>query len=128
MGLSISGAAAMGRGAGGQEASSVTIFNDHAAQEEVKGAPVQWVTIPPVVANVGATVANKHAPDPAAAMLFIDFLLGQDGQAVLKEYHYATPATGVSFSYWVPEGGLTATQYEAAFDRWKALFKKTFGR
>ena len=125
---SISGAAEMGLVAGGQEASSVTIFNDHEAQEEAKGAPVRWVPVPPVVANVGALVANKHAPAPAAAMLFIDFLLGADGQAMLTEYKYATPATRVSFSYWVPEAGLTATQYQAAFDRWKALFKKTFGR
>ncbi len=124
----ISGAAEMGLVAGGQEASSVTIFNDHEAQEEAKGAPVRWVPIPLVVANVGAAVANKHAPDPAAAMLFIDFLLGQDGQAVLKEYKYATPATRVPFSYWVPEVELTATQYQAAYDRWKALFKQTFGR
>ncbi len=125
---SISGAAEMGLVAGGREASSVTIFNDHEAQEEAKGAPVRWVPITPVVANVGAAVASKHAPAPAAAMLFIDFLLGQDGQAVLKEHKYATPATTVPFSYWVPEVGLTAPQYQAAFDRWKALFNKTFSR
>ncbi len=125
---SISGAAEMGLVAAGQEASSVTIFNDHAAQEEAKGAPVRWVPIPPVVANVGAAVANRHAPHPASAMLFIDFLLGPDGQAVLKEYKYATPTTRVAFSYWVPEVELTATSFEAAYDRWKALFKKTFGR
>jgi iron(III) transport system substrate-binding protein len=125
---SISGAAEMGLVAGGQEASSVTIFNDHEAQEEAKGAPVRWVPIPPVVANVGALVANKHAPAPAAAMLFIDFLLGPDGQAMLKEYKYATPGAHVAFAYWVPEAGLSATQYQAAFDRWKALFKRTFGR
>lgn len=124
----ISGAAEMGLVAGGQEASSVTIFNDHEGQEEAKGAPVRWVPIPPVVANVGAAVANQHAPAPAAAMLFIDFLLGPDGQMIFKEYKYATPATPVSFSYWVPEVGLTAAQYQAAFDRWKALFKRTFGR
>jgi len=124
---SISGAAEMGLIAGGQEASSVTIFNDHAAQEEAKGAPVHWVPLPPVVANVGASMANKHAPHPAAAMLFIDFLLGQDGQAILKDFKYATPATHVSFSYWVPEAGLTAIEYQAAFDRWKALFQKIFG-
>jgi iron(III) transport system substrate-binding protein len=125
---SISGAAEMGLVAGGQEASSVTIFNDHEAQEEAKGAPVRWVAIPPVVANVGAAVANKHAPAPATAMLFIDFLLGQDGQAVLRDHKYATPATQAAFPYWVPEVGLTATQYQAAFDRWKRLFKKVFGR
>jgi len=123
----ISGAAEMGLVAGGQEASSVTIFNDHEAQEEAKGAPVKWVPIPPVIANVGSVVASKHAPNPAATMLFIDFLLGQDGQALLKDYHYATPATRVSFSYWVPESGLTATEYQAAFARWKTLFNKIFG-
>lgn len=124
---SISGAAEMGLVAAGEVASSVTIFDDHTAQEAAKGAPVRWVPIPPVVANVGTVMANVRAPNPAAAMLFIDFLLGPGGQGVLKEYKYATPDTRAAFPYWVPEAGLTAAQYQAAFERWKALFKKTFG-
>jgi len=46
----------------------------------------------------------------------------------IRDSKYAMPGAHVSFAYWVPESGLTATQYEAAFDRWKALFKRTFGR
>ncbi|MCL6563392.1 MAG: extracellular solute-binding protein [Firmicutes bacterium] len=125
---SISGAAEMDLIAAGQLPSSVTIFNDHEAQQAKKGAPVGWIPLEPVVANVGLVMLDNKAPDPAAAQLFLQFLLGPKGQALLSQYHYVTPGEKVSFQYWVPERGITASQYQKDYAQWKQLFQSTFGQ
>jgi iron(III) transport system substrate-binding protein len=52
------------------------------AQLKAHGAPVDWFTIPPVVARFEGVGVARHAPHPNAAMLYLDFML-TDGQAIL---------------------------------------------
>lgn len=54
------------------------------AQLKAHGAPVDWFTIPPVVARFEGVGVARHAPHPYAAMLYFDFML-TDGQAILAK-------------------------------------------
>jgi iron(III) transport system substrate-binding protein len=49
-----------------------------------KGAPVDWIALPPTVALFQTVSLLKTAPHPHAAMLFYDFLI-TEGQALLME-------------------------------------------
>jgi iron(III) transport system substrate-binding protein len=52
-------------------------------QLKEKGAPVDWASTSPDFSTVGAYAMSKSAPHPAAARLFIDFVLSEQGQKVL---------------------------------------------
>ena len=48
------------------------------------GAPVDWVYLNPVFANIHPTGIAAKAPHPNAARLFIDFVLSKRGQEVIR--------------------------------------------
>ena len=81
----ISGAALAELVASGEVPLSPTIFNSNIAVAKQKGAPVEWRPIDPVVATTGTSGMVIKAPNPHAALFFLDFLHSKDGQeAVLK--------------------------------------------
>jgi iron(III) transport system substrate-binding protein len=59
----------------------------HAAEmEDAKrsGAPVDWVkTLDPVITSPSQVAISARAPHPAAARLFVDFILSPEGQAII---------------------------------------------
>ena len=61
---------------------AITTYLYKMAQLKVGGAPVDWFTIPPVVARFEGVGVARHAPHPYAAMLYLDFML-TDAQAIL---------------------------------------------
>src|SRR5690349_20355000 len=53
-------------------------------KEKQDGAPVEWVkTLDPIVTSPSQVAISAKAPHPAAARLFVDFLLSRDGQRVI---------------------------------------------
>ncbi|MCW2859936.1 MAG: putative binding protein component of iron transporter precursor [Actinoallomurus sp.] len=124
----LSGSAMMGLVASGQYAASPSVFHNHEQQEAGKGAPVEWMPLEPVVANVGQLGIFKNAKHPAAAMLFTDWLLGTDGQKVLEKQQYTPPSVKQPFQAWVPsEGAKSAQAFNQDLKGWAALQKKYFG-
>ncbi len=61
----------------------------HAAeveQERRNGAPVDWVRgLDPIVTSASQIAISSRAPHPAAARLFVDFVLSREGQAAIRE-------------------------------------------
>ena len=81
----ISGAALAQLVASGEVPLSPTIFNSNIAVAKEKGAPVEWRPIDPVIATTGTSGMIAKAPNPHAALLFLDYLHSKEGQqAVLK--------------------------------------------
>jgi len=81
----ISGVALAQLVASGEVPLSPTIFNSNIAVAKQKGAPVEWRPIDPVIATTGTSGMVVRAPNPHAALLFLDFLHSKEGQqAVLK--------------------------------------------
>jgi iron(III) transport system substrate-binding protein len=121
----ISGKAVFDLVAKGELPASPTIFLDHVEQGKAAGQPAEWVPLDPVVGNAGQVSFDAKAPHPNAAMLYIDYLLG-DGQEVLKQEHYLPATEKVPFSPWLPEQWLTADQAEKQDKTWSDLFKTDF--
>ncbi len=49
------------------------------------GAPVDWVYLNPVYANIHPTGISSKAPHPNAARLFMDFALSKRGQEIIRD-------------------------------------------
>jgi ABC-type Fe3+ transport system substrate-binding protein len=124
----VSGSALMGLVASGQYGGSPSVFHNHQQQNARKGAPVAWVPLDPVVANVGQLGILKDAAHPAAAMLFVDFMTSAAGQKVLESQLYTPPEVKQPFDAWVPsQGAKDAEAYNDELKKWSALQKKYFG-
>ncbi|HET9578866.1 MAG TPA: extracellular solute-binding protein [Usitatibacter sp.] len=71
--------------ASGEVPLALTVYNFTAEQTRRKGAPFDWFVIPPAVARANGLALAKHAQHPHAALLYYDFVLGEDGQRMLLE-------------------------------------------
>jgi len=121
----VSGKAVFDLIAKGELPASSTIFLDHVEQGKAAGQPVDWVPLDPVVGNAGQVSFDARAPHPNAALLYIDWLLGE-GQQVLKQEHYYPATEKVNFDFWIPESGRTAAQAAQDAKDWADLFKADF--
>jgi iron(III) transport system substrate-binding protein len=125
----VSGKALLDLIAKGEVPASTTIFRDHVEQAVAdKKAPVKWIPLDPVVVNVGQAGFAAKATHPAAGLLFLDFLLGTEGQRILRANGYTTADQKVAFPIWIPEAGKTADQVDKDAQRWDQLFTATFRR
>ena len=122
----ISGTALLDLVAKGEVAASPTIFRAEVEIAKEKGAPVEWVPLVPVTANAGALAVTARAPHPNAAALFAEFLLGEEGQGVLKQNHFGLAGTDPGFPRWYPDQGMTADQYEQSYETWKKRMTESF--
>jgi iron(III) transport system substrate-binding protein len=122
----ISGKALMDLVAKGEVPASPTVYKAELEQlVKDQGAPVKWVGLDPVVGNEGQAVLPAKAPHPHAALLFIDYLLG-DGQQIMQDNYYNTATQPVPFQIWLPDQGKTAAQMEASDKLWTDVFKASF--
>ncbi len=62
----------------------LTIYNSNAETLKRKGAPIDWRPVEPVVARPQGIAVAKNAPHPHAALLFADFVLSPEGQALFE--------------------------------------------
>lgn len=72
----------------GQYEIGVMTYNHHAEISKAKGAPIAWVKMEPLVANLGAIAIVKNAPHPNAAKLFLEYLFSEDGAKIIREANY----------------------------------------
>src|SRR5713226_355775 len=88
----------------------------------MRGAPVAWLPAELVPTNAGSVAVFVHTPHPHAALLFIDFLIGPDGQKVFGEkFGYGNPGKEYGFKKWYPEQGLTTYDYAETVERWSKV-------
>jgi len=80
--------------ASGEIPLSLDVYSYKAAQLKRRGAPVDWIVIPPAIAQFTAIGLLKHAPHPHAGMLFYDFMLNE-GQKILFKRNYVPTSTKI---------------------------------
>jgi ABC-type Fe3+ transport system substrate-binding protein len=73
---------------GGQFPIALVAFNHHVALSVGKGAPVTFIKMVPLLGISHVVNLVRKAPHPNAGKLLIDFILSEDGQAVLREAGY----------------------------------------
>ncbi|HEX9443800.1 MAG TPA: extracellular solute-binding protein [Candidatus Binatia bacterium] len=61
-----------------------TLYDYRVRTLKAQGAPIQSVALPPIMAFPNVLMLARHAPNPHAAALFIDWLLSEAGQKSLE--------------------------------------------
>jgi len=104
---------------------ALDIYNYMPEQAKRKGAPIDWFALEPAVARSNAIGIARRAPHPNAALLFYEYMLGEEGQRVLVKMDYvpsnakvASPLRGVKILQTNPIRTLDES------DKWKDLFEK----
>jgi iron(III) transport system substrate-binding protein len=110
--------------ASGEVLASPAIFRNHTLNAIAKGAPVDWVPMDIVPTNVGGAAIAVQPPHPHAALLLADYLLGQEGQAVLEKFEYGSASKNLGFKRWRPDHGIATDRYEKDLERWEKLLKE----
>lgn len=70
--------------AAGEFKGGLTAYSQTFETLKPAGAPVDWVYLNPVFANIHPTGISAKAPHPNAARLFIDFVLSKRGQELIR--------------------------------------------
>jgi iron(III) transport system substrate-binding protein len=95
------------------------------------GAPVDWVYLNPVFANIHPTAIAAKAPHPNAAHLFIDFVLSKRGQELIRGMNRIpdridTPPDQARLSENIKPAFAPAEVLED-FERYAKIFHEIFG-
>ncbi|HEY4073116.1 MAG TPA: extracellular solute-binding protein [Herbaspirillum sp.] len=64
---------------------ALTVYNANAESLKMRGAPVDWFPVQPVVGRPQGIGVAKQAPHPHAALLFADFVLSPEGQKMFAD-------------------------------------------
>jgi iron(III) transport system substrate-binding protein len=127
----ISGAALSGLVASGEVPLSPTIFNSNIFTHKQKKAPVEWRPVDPVIAGVGSSGMIVNAPNPHAALLFLDYLHSKLGQQVAMKGGLSSARTDIGsleqeFKKLYIESKYTPEEFEKKFNEWEGLMRKLF--
>jgi iron(III) transport system substrate-binding protein len=71
--------------AAGEIAVLVNNYHHIAVRVKMRGGPVDWLALDPVITAVGPLAINRLAPHPNAAKVFVDFCLSKEGQQILVQ-------------------------------------------
>jgi iron(III) transport system substrate-binding protein len=90
-----------------------------------RGAPVAWLAPDLVPVNSGSVAVLAHTQHPHAALLFIDFLIGPEGQKLFSDkLGYGSPRKNYGFKRWYPEQGLSTYDYAETIERWNKILQE----
>jgi iron(III) transport system substrate-binding protein len=127
----ISGAALAELVASGEVPLSPTIFNSNISVAKQKGAPVEWRPIDPVVATTGTSGMIVKAPNPHAALLFLDYLHSKEGQETVLKGGLSSARKDVAsadqkFKKVYIENKYPPEVMETKFAEWEGLKRRLF--
>ena len=71
--------------AAGEIPVGLTIYSSNAETLKRKGAPIDWAPIDPAVARPQGIAVVRGAPHTAAAMLYTEFVISEDGQKLYDD-------------------------------------------
>ena len=94
-----------------------------AEQAKLKGAPLDWFIIPPLLARPTVAGVSRYAPQPHASVLFYDFLIG-DAQPILASRQFVSPSKKIESPF--TRGPLQLIDSVEMLDnaqRWQELFQ-----
>ncbi len=118
----------------GEYPMTLQAFHHHAVISAAQGAPVEWIPFEPAMAVLSVIAVARDAPHPNAARLFVDFLMSEEGQKLLRDSDYipVDPAIPARDPKLKPETGgfravyLTPEQLLAGLPKWAAVFRAIF--
>ena len=113
--------------ASGEVDVGLTAYHANAESFKKRGAPVDWAGVEPVIARPQGIGVARQAPHPNAALLFADFMLSPEAQAMLA----GMGRTPVSRAVKTETSGLVYVMSDPAVvldenDKWQGLWEKLF--
>jgi iron(III) transport system substrate-binding protein len=127
----MSGAALAGLVASGEVPLSPTIFDADVTVAKLKGAPIEWRPLEPVVTTVGYSGLSSKASLPHAAMLFLDYIHSKEGQQLMMKGGLWSPRedTGTrdqKFKKIYLDEKFSLEELEVKFSQWENLMRQLF--
>jgi iron(III) transport system substrate-binding protein len=126
-------AALLGLVVSGEVPLSPTIFDANVITAKEKGAPVEWRSLEPVVTNVGSSGLSPKAPNPHAALLFLDFLHSKEGQLLMMKGGLWSPREDIGtvdqkFKKNYLDEKYSLEELEVKYTQWENLMRQLFIR
>ena len=118
----------------GEHAIVLQAFHHQAVISAGQGAPIDWIPFEPAMAVLSTIAVTRNAPKPAAARLFVDFLMSDEGQKLLRDSDYipVDPAVPARDPALKPETRgfkaiyVTPEKLVDELPKWAAIFKELF--
>jgi iron(III) transport system substrate-binding protein len=112
---------------------SPTIFDANVTVAKQKGAPIEWRALEPVVTTVGYSALTIKAPNPHAALLFLDYLHSKEGQQGVMKGGLWSPRedigmTDQKFKKNYLDEKYSIEELENKFSQWENLMRQLFLR
>ena len=112
---------------------SPTIFDANVTVAKQKGAPIEWRPLEPVVTTVGYSGLTVKAPNPHAALLFLDYLHSKEGQQGIMKGGLWSPredigTTEQKFKKTYLDEKYSVQELETKFAQWETLMRQVFIR
>ena len=103
----------------------------HVMLDKQKNAPVEWAALEPVPTAQGYVALASKAPHPHAAMLFIDFLLSDEGQQIYVKTEEGAVRKGIqnvfgNFKRFTPDFAVPLEKYNDTYQQWELLHRQLF--
>ena len=105
----------------------LSCYNANVESLKKKGAPIDYVPVQPVIARPQGIGAAREAPHPAAALLFIDFVLSPEGQKLYESMGRVPASTRVKshlndFPFVMTDPGTILRESQKWESVWNDLF------
>jgi iron(III) transport system substrate-binding protein len=117
--------------AAGEFSGALTAYSQTFEVLKPSGAPVDWVYLNPVFANIHPTGIAAKAPHPNAARLFVDFVLSKRGQELIRGMNRIPDRIDVAPAQARLIEGITPAfapvEVLENFERYGKLFHEIFG-
>jgi iron(III) transport system substrate-binding protein len=104
---------------------ALTLYDYSVAQMKRKGSPIDWIVIEPAVTRSNAVGIARNAPHPNAALLFYEYMLGEEVQKRLVSMDYVPGNTTVEPPERMRKMKLQLIDPVLALDK-RAQWEKTF--
>ena len=113
--------------ASGEIPVGLTMYQANVLSLKKKGAPIDFVPVQPVVARAQGIGVARHAPHPAAALLFVDFVLSPEGQKLYESLGRVPSSLKVkselnNFPFVMTDAGTVLKEA----DKWEGLWNSLF--
>ena len=110
----------------GEVALALTAYQYKPEQLKRKGAPIDWLVLPPAIARLQGLGVSRFAPHPYAAMLFYDFMLS-DAQDIYKKRDFSPAKKSIkSLATTIPVHLVDPVTVLDESDKWSKLYHEIF--
>jgi iron(III) transport system substrate-binding protein len=113
--------------ASGEIPIGLTLYNQGVERLKEKGAPIAWKPLPPAFGRTDGIGVAKQAPHPHAALLFVDFVLSEEGQQIIKARNRVPVSRLVDspfkkFDFRIIDLAALLDEWDTWEKRWQTLF------